>query len=107
MAAYQSKIDKKANAQMKNNAYFSFQRPKDFLTVFGPHVIQEFPYIKSKIAPCVNAKPTNIVLQRVDAARRATGADQSPGKVSKKSMRDIFYRGDRDSEEHEQLRVRK
>lgn len=69
--------------------------------MFGPHVIQEFPYIKSKIAPSVNAKPTNIVLQRVT---RALG---SPGKQRKQSLRDIFYKGDRESEEHEQLRVRK
>ena len=48
---------------MKNNAYFSFNRPKDFITVFGPHVISEFPHVKPKIAPSVNCKP-NIVISR-------------------------------------------
>lgn len=57
--------------------------------------MSEFPHIKAKIAPDVNCKPTNIVLQRV---RR----DYSPSKVKpQKSMRDIFYRGDRESEEYE------
>ncbi len=35
---------------MKNNAYLSMNKPKDFLTVFGPHVLCEFPNALPKTA---------------------------------------------------------
>lgn len=100
MSIWQSKIDKGICQQMKNHASFSYARPKDFITVFGPHVMLEFPHIKAKIAPDVNCKPTNIVLQRIKREY-----SPSKGKVPFKSLKDIFYRGDRESEEHEQLRI--
>jgi len=60
--------------------------------------MMEFPHIKSKIAPDVNCKPTNIVLIKREYS-------PSKGKVPYKTLKDIFYRGDRESEEHEQLRI--
>ena len=40
MSFFQSKIDKNTNQQMKNYAnYSSAQRPRDLISVFGPHVI--------------------------------------------------------------------
>ena len=83
MSSCQSRIDKKANAQMKNNAYFSLNRPKDFISVFGPHVLQEFPHVKPKAAQGVPAKP-KIVIQRV--------CQQNPDLT----LQDIFYRVDHD-----------
>jgi hypothetical protein len=82
MSACQSKIDKKTNSQMKNHANFSFQRPKDFITVFGPHVISEFPHLKLKVSPSVRQK---IVISRVQAT-----PDKSKQSLS---LKDIFYRG--------------
>jgi hypothetical protein len=50
MSSNQSNINKKLNVQMKNNAYLSMHKPKDFITVFGPHVLSEFPNALPKTA---------------------------------------------------------
>jgi hypothetical protein len=79
---------------MKNNAYFSFQRPKDFITIFGKDVMQLFPHVMPKTATSVNCKP-KIVIQRVN---------QSQADFSRFSLRDIFYKVD--SNIGEELRLR-
>ena len=55
---------------MKNYAYFSLSKPKDFITVFGPHVMSEFPHVKPKTATSVNVRP-KIVLSRVPSPERS------------------------------------
>jgi hypothetical protein len=46
---------------MKNYAYFSFQRPKDFITVFGRDVKEKFPHVMPKTATSVNVKPKIVI----------------------------------------------
>jgi hypothetical protein len=89
MSAWQSKIDKKTNQQMKNNANFSYQRPKDFITVFGQHVMEEFPHALPKTSSQVNVKP-KIEIKRVN---------QSQVDNSRITLRDIFYKGGDNSED--------
>ena len=80
---------------MKNNAYFSFQRPKDFITVFGQHVLEEFPHVLHKTSSLVNVKP-KIEIRRVNQSSH----------VDSVTLKDIFYRGEGSSGAEDLLRLK-
>lgn len=84
---------------MKNHAYFSVSRPKDFITVFGPHVLQEFPHVKPKTATSVNVKPSRIVIQRVNSHQGSspnTAGGGGSGTANDRSLKDIFFKADKE-----------